>query len=523
MGRPRLAGVMVLMLLLVAACTRPQGDARSRPSPEITRSGDQKDDPDPAQPTNRATGIEPPAPTGKPAGQVVAVIESLARVEGKRIGGGHPLYAGSEMTTDVRGRATFKVGEVLEDCQVQTKSRLKVAPGPKIPLDLEEGSIICRSKPGTEEFEVPAGKAVAAFLDPIFLIDVRSGQTEVRVDYGFVQVRKSTGAGSLLVGPGAGLVVGTGDLPDRAEPFDAGSLDQFDAGALSRMRNALPKDPRGLPKAGASQALERIGKTNGLNAGFDESGSRGAAGFGREVLRLLAGSWEVSPAMESVEHNDASWMLQQGVLDAFISPEPVDGATGIALFDEGGRLWSLWVRPDEAYQTALERSVVTILNNGDYGKAYLGAFGQVPIYEAVRSLVYPTSQETGPPKWSEPSGAADPPPQAQIGKVSLSSGQPDYLGPCPHEVTFSGEIEVLSPGTIDYEFIDTFFPEGGFSAGPLPQSSGTLVAKETGTVDVEALLQVKQDGSGWMNLSIPSKGLQSSKAPYDVDCQEDLI
>jgi hypothetical protein len=171
--------ISVLLALVLTACAGGGGGGGG--------GGGNGGSPDPNE-TVEPTG-EPTQQGGQPVGRVIQVINSLTLVGGERAAGGDPLFAGSRMTTDTQGRATFSVRDILEDCQVQSDSDLTVSPSDSTPLELDRGSLICRSKPGEDEFQVEAGEAIVEFLDPIFLLRV-GAQTDVRVDFGFVQVRQ---------------------------------------------------------------------------------------------------------------------------------------------------------------------------------------------------------------------------------------------------------------------------------------------------------------------------------------------
>lgn len=389
--RPAVA--VILALVLSSACGGGDGNGNGTPTPT-------------GQQTTPGETVAP----GQRAGRMIQVIESLARIGGSRAAAGDELFGGSVLTTDERGRATFSVLDVLEDCQIQIRSRLVVAPAPRVPLELEQGNLICRSKPGEDEFQIAAGQAIVGFLDPIFQVQVTGARSEVRVDFGFVQVRRSArGSPGVLVGPGGQLAVSRGAMPDRATTYRSEELDRFDRQAIERQRRALPALPRGLPSTG-SETVGAIRSADRLQVGVDEAGSGRVGQFAQGLVGALAGRWGVGSNVGEMDHEDASRELASGGLEAYISPQVAPGAARMSLFDdERGRTWSLWVMPDSVFQGALELMLKALLDNGDYGRAYAGAFGAQPDYEVLRALVYPTREQASRSQWQPPTEAAPTP------------------------------------------------------------------------------------------------------------------
>lgn len=457
-----------------------------------------------------------PTPQGEQVGRVLSVLESLARVQGERVAEGDPIFQGSEVTTDERGRATFNVQDILEDCQIQSESRLTVAPGPRNPLRVEQGSVLCRSKPGIEEFRIEAGQAEVSFQDPIFQLEVAQSQTDVRVDFGFVQVKKPGQDAARLVGPASEFTVGRQSIrEDRARRFQMDSLGPFDVEALNRMRAALPEEVRGFPSAANSRTLSLVRSQRALRVGFDDTASGESEDFVDELAGLVADRWGVGSDAEALDREDATRTLAEGRLDAYVSPERVSGAAQIPLFgDEDERTWFLMVRPDAGFQSALEGALKTVLDNGDYADAYAGSFGRLPTYEAVRSLVFPTPQQAGRSRWRQPEEIPESPTaEAKIRQVSLAASPAKFEGECPVEITFAAKVVVDTPGEVEVEYL---------------RNDGTIAGREKlrfekrGTYELKnrPVLQVDQSRSGWWILVVPDQGVQSEKAAYSVTCEQ---
>jgi hypothetical protein len=494
--RGRTIGAVLVLAGLLSGCGGDEGNG---------------DGPTPA-PTE-ATTTQSPTPGAQPVGRVISVLESLARIEGERAGGGDPLFQGSVVSTDVRGRATFSVLDILEDCQIQSDSRLRIAPSPKNPLDVDQGSIICRSKPGEEEFQVEAGEAVVGFLDPIFQLEVGRAKTDVRVDFGFVQVKKGTGrSAGRLVGPGSEFTVGAESLRERATRFQMDSLDRFDVEALRRMRAALPREVRGFPSTANSRTLPAARSQRALRVGFDEIVSDETEGFIEGVFDVIADRWGVGADANSVDRTEASEALAAGRLDAFVSAEPVPGAAQIPLFgDERERTWFLRVRPDAGFQSALEVVLKSILNSGEYAAAYSGAYGELPTYEAVRSLVYPSSRQVNRSQWRQPEEVRESPSaEAEVSQLTLAATPAKFSGICPTKVTFAGKVVVEQPGIVEYQYLR--------QDGTVSKLQSADFAK-SGTYELDRqTLDVGKSGSGWWILVVPDQGVQSEKATYTVTC-----
>lgn len=470
--------------------------------------------PTPSEQAGIDNGGETLQPTGEVVGRLVEVLESAARIGDQRAASGDPLLQGASISTDTRGRALFSVLDVLEECQMQTDSRLRVAPSERTPLELEQGTIICRSKPGEEQFEVEAGEAIVGFLDPLFLVEVVGPRTEVRVEFGFVDVRRPGSPSGRLVGPASQLEVTQGAIPARAAPFRAAALEPADGQALSRLRAGLPPDRRGFPPSGGSQRLREIGSSRSIRAGFDDRASQATEEFSQELFGVVGRRWGAGTDVEPLDHEEASQALLRGRLDAFVSPEPVGGAARLALFgDERERPWFLWTRPDDGFQAALEAVLKTILDNGEYAGAYLASFERMPTYEAVRSLVYPVGIPAGRTQWRPPTALGESPPAgAEVGEVTLSATSPKP-GPCPLEVVFRAEVEVERPGRLEYEFL---------------ADNGEVVRRRSAEFDdagrfdlpVETL-RLNASRSGWWLLLVPDQEFQSEQAGYEVTCMED--
>jgi hypothetical protein len=500
--RSRSVCVAVLLSLLLTACGNGDGGGNgSTPSP--TESG---------APTDPATDA---GPAGQPVGQVISVLESLARVQGERAAGGDPIFAGSELATDVRGRATFSVLDILEDCQIQSDSRLTVAPADRNPLAVRQGSVICRSKAGFEEFRIEAGQAEVGFLDPIFQLVVAPAQTDVRVDYGFVQVRKPGGSASRLVGPGSEYTVGRGALrQSRATRFQMDSLGQFDVEALNRLRAGLPRDVRGFPSSANSRILPAVRSQRTLRLGFDDIASEESEEFVDALAGVFSARWGIRAEVGPLEREEASRALAEGGLDIYISPAPVPGAAQLPLFgDEDERTWFLRVRPDPGFQGALEDFLKTILDRGEYASAYASSFGELPTYEAVRSLVYPNSRQANRSQWRPPDQAEESPSvEAKVSRATLAASPAKFSGDCPVKITLAGQLVVTSPGDVEYQYLRQDGSVSGMQQVHF-EKAGTYELKNPPS------LEVQESGSGWWILVVPSQGVQSDKASYTVTCE----
>ncbi len=456
-----------------------------------------------------------PTAGGEPVGRVLSVLESLARVQGERAGAGDPIFQGSEVATDVRGRATFSVLDILEDCQIQSDTRLTVAPSQRNPLAVQQGSVVCRSKPGSEEFRIEAGQAEVGFLDPIFQLEVAPSETDVRVDFGFVQVKRAGRSAARLVGPGSEYTVGRSALrQDRANAFQMDSLGRFDVEALNRMRAALPRDGRGFPAAPNSRTLGQVRSQRVLRLGFDDIASEESEEFVDALAEVISGRWGVPTEAGPLEREEAAQALAGGGLDAYISPEPVAGAAQIPLFgDEDERTWSLWVRTDAGFQAALEGLLKTILDRGDYAQAYARSFGDLPTYEAVRSLVYPNSQQAGRSQWRPPDQVVESPSaSAEVTRATLAASPAKFSGECPAAVTFAGKLVVERPGDVEYQYLR--------HDGTVTELKEVHFGKE-GTYELKdrPTLQVDKSVSGWWMLVVPEQDVQSEKAGYTVTCE----
>jgi hypothetical protein len=430
------------------------------------------------------------------------VLESEARIGEARAAGGDPLFPNSVMTTDVRGRATFSVREALEDCQIQPETRLTVEPSPRTPLEVDQGSIVCRSNQGGQVKQIKAGEATVNFMDPIFLVGVGGSATEVRVNFGFVELRKDDRRSpGRLLGPGGQMTIGPGSLPERAQRFEAAGLDRFDAEALTRMRAALPSEPRGFPAISGSNTLQNIRSAGRLRVGLESSASRAVGRFSNGLFQAVSSNWEVRLDSSRRGRDEASQALRDGGLDAYVSLGPVPGAARIPLFDdEREQDWYLSVRPETRFQDALEGRLRTILDNGEYGEAYFAAFGQVPTYEGVRPLVYPSPGQ--PDLWK----LAQAP---KVRRVTLEAGPVNYSGQCPTEIEFNGTIVADGPGVVEYEFL----------ASDGSTTRGTLEFERQGTLEVEETREVAKSTKGSMVLRVRDQGIESDKVEYTVTCQ----
>lgn len=498
--RTRTIGASVVLTLILAGCGGGDGgDGNGRDTPTPSESG--------------AT-VRPTAGR-EPVGRVLSVLESLARVQGERAGAGDPIFQGSEVATDVRGRATFSVLDILEDCQIQSDTLLTVAPSPRSPLAVEQGSVVCRSKPGGEEFRIEAGQAEVGFLDPIFQLEVAPSETKVRVDFGFLQVKRAGRPAARLVGPGSEYTVGRSALrQDRADAFRMDSLGRFDVEALNRMRAALPRDDRGFPAASNSRTLGQIRSQRVLQLGFDDVASAESEGFVDGLAEVISDRWGVRTEAGPLEREEAAQALAGARRSAYISPEPVAGAAHIPLFgDEDERTWSLWVRPDAGFQAALEGLLKTILDRGDYAQAYAGSFGVLPTYEAVRSLVYPNSQQAGRSQWRPPDRAVESPSaSAEVARATLAASPAQFSGECPATISFTGRLVVERPGDVEYHYL---------------RHDGTVAGRKEvhfekeGTYELEdrPTQQVDESVSGWWMLVVPEQDVQSEKAGYTVTCE----
>lgn len=449
--------------------------------------------------------VEPTVSPGTQVGSVEQVLDVLVRIEDDNAASGDPLFSGAVMQTDSRGLADFRV-QVLEDCRIRQDSEVIVAPSPDTPLSVEQGRIVCMSKPGeTEEFQIDAGDTEVNFLDPIFAVGVGGSSTRVQVDYGFVDVRSRSSSDSRLVGPGGQISIGIGSMPESAERFETTSLDLFDLQAIERMHDKLPSEPRGLPRAPDSRTLAQIDSSDRLRVGLDGRASRSTRRFVEGLIEAVAERWGVDLDVVRMDGDDAEEALQGADIQAFVSPDAVPGAPRLSLFDgDGEQGWELSVPRDRGWQRALEGALKMSLNNGEYGDAYFDAFGSVPSYEAVRSLVYPSPDEVGEPQWKGP----EEPRVAQLAEVDLSVDPQDYAGKCPTELALTGSIEVLSPGRVEYEFQ---LNGDGFADGSIEfQHDG--VERLTGT------LLVEQSASGSIELVIRADQTWTAESDYFVKC-----
>lgn len=487
MGAPgiklRLASLGPVLLLLLASCNGNGPDNQSSPTAGAT--------------------ISP----GTQVGSVEQVLDVLVSIEGDNAASGDPLFSGAVMQTDSRGAADFRV-QVLEDCRIRQDSEVIVAPSPNTPLSVERGKIVCVSKPGeTEEFQIDAGDTDVSFLDPIFVVDVGGSSTRVQVDYGFVDVRSRLSSDSRLVGPGGELSIGSGSVPESAERFETDSLDRFDLQAIERMHGRLPPEPKGLPSVSGSRTLAQIDSSHRLRVGLDGRASRSTRRFVEGLIGAVAGRWGVDWDVVGIDGDDAEEALQGADIQAFVSPEAVPGASRLSLFDEDTEQgWELSVRPDPGWQRALEGALKVSLNNGEYGDAYFDAFGSVPNYEAVRSLVYPSPDEVGESQWEEAGG--EDPPVAQVGEVSLSVDPQKYAGQCPTELALMGLIEVLSAGRVEYEF-----RLNGDRLG-----DGSIEFQRDGVERLTGILPVEQSASGSVELVIRAEQTLTAESDYLVEC-----
>lgn len=505
-------------LLLAAACNPAEGSSHGNGrDPGIEESQPAVDPTGPADGSgSRTAGPRAGAQrNGESAGKVIKVLDSVTSLEGRRVASGDPFYPASELITDDRGRATFKVGRVLEDCQVQTDSRLTLAPSPRTPLEVEQGSVICRSKPGSKEFEVPAGRAIAQFLDPIFLIEVRGERTTVRVDYGFVQVRNSGNGAALLLGPGSQVAMGSGPAPERGSRFDASALGGDDAEARVRLRSGLPPEPSGFPEAGGSSVLRRA-KAGGLRVGVEGRSSQQDQAFAGNISARFGESLGIPVNVDKAGAEEASAALAEGDLDMFLSPGAVPGAAGIPLFeDSDSKDWSMWVAPDERFQGILEQRLKSLLNSGSYGEAYYEVYGVVPTYEAVRSLAYPSPEEFDKTQWKEPTGppaSPEPPelPEEPIRSIALRVEPKEVLFnvSCPQTLTFVATVTVDVPGEYAYQWLTM----------DDPYKFDVLLAPKPGEYVVTEEREITGTRSGEIRFEIPAEDASSPAAPYQVTC-----
>ncbi len=469
-------------------------------------------DPTPS-PSEDVTTQPPTQDPGRPVGKVLDVIQSLARVQGERVGSGHNLFQGNELSTDARGLATFSVGDVLEDCQLQSETDLKVAPSVRTPVEVQRGSIICRSKEGDSEFEVPAGGAIVQFLDPIFLVTVAGPTTDVRVNFGFVQVKKAAGGSPRIIGPGGQMIVGDGALPARAAQFDANRLDPANAVALRRLRSGLPAEPQGFPRRSTSKTLNQMRSVDTLRLGLDDDAESSEAAFTQELFGKVAGRWETGIDVVDTDTEEAAQDLQSGAMDVYVSPNPVPGAARLLLFADGSRQereWYMWVRPDQGFEADLQALIKRMLNTGEYGDTYAGAFDLQPNYEKLRSLVYPSAAQSGRSLWLKPSATFSPVVEAEVGDIELSVDPEEYLGKCPTVVTVTGTIEIERPGEVDYEYR----LKDGNAIGARNRKFD-----KAGTYSLQSqAIRVGTSTEGSVRLEAPDANAASQEAAYSVTC-----
>lgn len=482
-GRAPLWPLVLVLLLILSACGDDGGDG---PDDDQT-------------PDDGAVEV----------GRVKQVFDILVRVEGRNAAQGDPLLAGAAMQTDGNGRALFTVEDILEDCTIREESEVVVAPSADTPLAVERGRVACLSKPGEgQEFQIDAGGAEVAFLDPIFTVEVDGTATQVQVDYGFVDLRRSgRGSQSRLVGPGAQILLTPEGMPERPERFETSSLDDFDRSFIGDMRNALPAEPTGLPRPGDSRALSSIESADRFDVGIDGRASGRVERFAENLAEAIAERWGVEPELDVMGSDEALESIQEGRIQAFISPEPLTGASSLALFDaEGEEDWIVSVLPDGRFQGALEETLEVSLNNGQYGEAYYDAFGVVPTYEAVRSVVYPSPEQAGRSQWREPQDPARTP--AEVSSVDLSVDPIQYSGPCPAELVFTGTVEVEEPGWVDVEFL---LDGQGYRSSSIVVDRGLQTLRRT--------LGVDESGLGVMELVIRANRTLDSEAGFSVVCQ----
>ncbi|MBW3590884.1 MAG: hypothetical protein KY393_03380 [Actinobacteria bacterium] len=450
--------------------------------------------------------VEPTISPGTPVGSVERVLDVLVSIEGDNAASGDPLFSGAVMQTDSRGLADFSV-EVLEDCRIRQDSEVIVAPSPDTPLSVEQGRIVCVSKPGeTEEFQIDAGDTEVNFLDPIFAVDVRGSSTRVQVDYGFVDVRSGLGSDTRLVGPGGEISISHGSVPESAERFETNSLERLDLEAIERMYGRLPPEPRGLPSVSDSRALSQIDSAHRLRVGLDGRASSSTRRFVEDLMGAVAERWGVDLDVVRIDGDDVEEALQGPDLQAFVSPEAVPGAPSLSLFNgDAEQGWELSVRRDRRWQRALEGALKVSLNNGEYGDAYFDAFGSVPSYEAVRSLIYPSPDEVGETRWQDEGGESR---VAEVAEVDLAVDPQQYAGECPTELALTGSIEVLSPGRVEYEF----------RLNDNRLDDGSIDFQHYGVERLTGILPVEQSASGSVELVVRADRTLTAQSDYLVEC-----
>lgn len=469
-------------------------------------------------------------------GRITQLRANRVSVSGEPVQGpGHPLIRGSLITSTAGGAALFEVTERLQPCAFRGTVNVEVLPAARIVLRLAGGGVTCMTpasgKTELERLTIAAGAAsdvAVGFVDPVFHVSSNASGVEIWVEHGFTEVSRRGSDRGRLVGPGSALSVQPqGALPE-AVPFDPADLPAPRREMLQQMLDALPEPDYSVPSTGNSQILSTVLSSGTLSVGLDEAASTEVERFVSSLTGFLGEQWELDIETTRLAHADAPSALSSGDLELFFSTEVVEGADFLPLFgDESETSWLLWSRPDEDFQSALVDFVRTALDYGHYADRYLEVFGRVPTYEAVRSLVYPsTVEDLAQPRWRpaaqrspgaaptpspSPTGTAGPQSTFAVSSVSLAVDNVSYTGTCPVTRSFIGRIS-SEGGAGDVVF--QFSNESGERS-----SRARLSLREGETRSVTFTRSVGSSTSGSQTLEIiePNRVL-SNPAKFEVTC-----
>src|SRR2546430_3767406 len=104
-------------------------------------------------------------------GHLVDVLDSIVKIDERRAAAGDPIRAGSVLSTDDHGVATFAMRQKFSDCQIQSRSAVKVAPAEGVPFSFEKGTIVCSTSPGSiESVKLGIPNGAIHLQDPIFVV-----------------------------------------------------------------------------------------------------------------------------------------------------------------------------------------------------------------------------------------------------------------------------------------------------------------------------------------------------------------
>ena len=373
---------MAVFVLLLGACGG--SNQPTPPGPSETS----------ASPPSAPPTTQPPAQT---AGTIVDVSFPLALLDGRQVFAGDAIAPRQTVSTDGQGSVDFNLKKKIKDCRLFPQSAVQVQPTSSVLVKYAQGSTLCLTTTGpTTGVMIDSSGVQIAVQDPVYLVSVDEGQTQVAVAEGFVKLGSlQTGTGTtVLVGPDQLSVVPAGEDPQPPGSFDFHDLPPAEADAWEQFKDATPPPDYSAPDADGSSTLRRIFDRGAILVGFDEGESEDqeSQAFSEGFFSFLADSWGLKFGPSLISREVASEALQSGRIDIFVSTQPLAKGGVLQFFtDATGRIWTITTPSnDDRFLNVIRGFLIKTLVEGDYADRYRRAFdGAEPPYDALASLIGP--------------------------------------------------------------------------------------------------------------------------------------